>query len=846
MRNRYILLVLLALLLMAPVMAQKKKPQGKKPAVTTKQKPAASPDAQSNKHHAGIIPESKLDTFKLQVIPLVKFYESTLNFLADKRNPVSEKQTIITQSYLKFCWDEEVQVEDDLDDNRLVPLYKDMPAYLSDVDFFFKGARFTYSVQDVSLLSNQEGLTYFKATANRNLKGINLNGDSVNSNKVRYIEFNYDSLKQQLKIVSVYTTKLNEKDDLRNWWNTLSQGWKDILAKDMVFENKLPLLKIESYNDTVAMVNGVPTPIDGGLFYTFLGQITHRSSIDISGNTMISNLEPLNKLTELTAVNLSGTPVSDLMPLRNLNNLESLDVSNTSVTALEPLRYCTNLHNLKIKGTQITDFGILSVFPALEALDISNTQATSLEPVKETISLKDLRLNQTAIHDLTPLSGLVNLELLNISRTPVNSLDDLKNLSKLYILFFDSTRVVSLKPLNDLTGLKKVFCDQSLVTDSEVRAFLKAHPGASLVYQSVALAKWWSGLSPEWQKLFSFYVDVSNPPTSEQLHRLVLTDSININGRTTVTSLEPLTRFIMLKNLQCQSTSIDNLSPLEPLTDLTVINADNTKISDLKPLSGLLNLEILQIDNTEVEDLSPLYGLTALKLVLADNTPINLADANRFADKNQGAMLVFQTSDNSSWWNQLEQPWKEIFFTTLNVSGVPDKIQLQQITNLRKVVISDNFRISDLTPLLHLTRLEELQFSGTKVGQLTPVTKMTTLKALRCPNNPISDLGPVMGLPNLKELDFSNTQVEDLLALQNMMQMEILKFNGTPVKSLKYLQKLRKLRVLEFFNTKVSSIDVLENMSDLESVKMFNTKVSQKKADKLKKALGQKCEVVFY
>jgi len=844
MRNRYILLVLLALLAMAPVMAQKKKSQGKKPPVSTKQKPTSSPA--TDKHHAGIIPQSQLDTFKLQVIPLVKFYESTLNFLANKNNPVSEKQTIITGSYLKFCWDEEVQVEDDLDDNRLVPLYKDMPAYLSDVDFFFKGARFTYAVQDVSLLSNQDGLTYFKATANRNLKGVNLNGDSVNSNKVRYIEFNYDSLKQQLKIVSVYTTKLNEKSDLCHWWNTLSQGWKDILAKDMVFDNNLPLQKIESYNDTVAMVDGAPTPIDGGRFYTFLGQIIHRGSLDISGNPMISNLEPLNKLTELTVVNLSGTPVSDLMPLRNLNNLESLDISNTSVNTLEPLRYCTKLHNLRLKGTPVADFSILSVFPELEALDISNTQATSLDPVKETVSLKDLRLGQTAIHDLSPLSGLVNLELLNISRTPVTSLDDLKNLNKLYVLFFDSTHVASLKPLNGIASLKKVYCDQSLVTDTEVRDFLKAHPDASLVYQSVALSGWWSGLSPEWQKLLAFYVDVSNPPTTEQLHKLVLTDSININGRVSVTSLEPLARFIMLKNLQCQSTSIDNLTPLELLADLTVINADNTKIADLKPLSGLLNLEVLQIDNTAVEDLAPLFGLSALKLVLADNTPVTLEDANRFADKNPEAVLIFQTSDNAAWWNLLSQTWKDIFLKALNFPETPDKIQLQQIANLKEVVFSDKFQISDLAPLLHLTRLEELQFSGTKVDRLTPVTKMTSLKSLRCPNNPINDLSPLTGLPNLKELDFSNTQVEDLAALQNMMQMEILKFNGTLVKNLKYLQKLRKLRVLEFYNTKVSSIDVLGNMPELESVKMFNTKVSKKKVDNLKKTLGSKCEIVFY
>ncbi|MFA5727651.1 MAG: leucine-rich repeat domain-containing protein, partial [Saccharofermentanaceae bacterium] len=642
MRKFYILLVILVFVGIGQVTAQKKTTSKQKPATTVKKKGGAS-GAQQLKFKAGRIPANKVDTFKLQVVPLVKFYESTLNFLADRRNSVNEKQTIIAKSYLKFTWDEEVQVEDDLDDNRLVPLYKDMPAYLSDVDFFFKGAKFQYAIQDVSLLSNQEGLTYFKVTANRNLRGVNLNDDSINSNKVRYIELNYDSVKRELKIVSVYTTKLNEKDDLRRWWNSLSQGWKDILAKDLVFDDNLRLADIERYNDTVAFIKGIPTPIDGTQFYAFLGQITRITSLDISGNTLISDLDPLSKLSDLVSVNISGTPVSDLMPLRNLNKLESLDISNTSVNTLEPLRFCTNLHNLKLRGTEVTDLSILPVFPALEMLDISATKATSLEPVKDIKTLKDLRFRHTSISDLSPVAGLTNLELLNLSKTQVDNLEPLTNMVSLRILFFDSTAVTSLAPLDGLAGLQKVYCDQSRVSDAEVRDFLKKHPGTSLVYQSVALTKWWSALSPEWQKIFNNYVDISTPPTTEQLHKLALTDSINISGRVTVASLEPLNRLIMLRNLQCQSTGVDDLAPVAELADLHVLNASNTKISGIKPLSGLHNLEILLIDNTSVGDLSPLWGLTSLRMVFADNSQVNLVEANRFLDKNVGAMLIFQT-----------------------------------------------------------------------------------------------------------------------------------------------------------------------------------------------------------
>jgi hypothetical protein len=116
-----------------PVLAQNKttnpksgqpaaKPAQKKPGTSGQKKTGTATQKKTGsngkpvevKSRAGMIAANKIDTFKLQVIPLVKFFESSLNFLADPRNAVNEKQTIISQSYLKWCWDEEVQIEDDL------------------------------------------------------------------------------------------------------------------------------------------------------------------------------------------------------------------------------------------------------------------------------------------------------------------------------------------------------------------------------------------------------------------------------------------------------------------------------------------------------------------------------------------------------------------------------------------------------------------------------------------------------------------------------------------------------------------------------------------------------------
>lgn len=809
----------------------------------TKKKDETKP--QSTGPQAGVIDPAKADTFRLQVIPLIRFFESSLNFLGDKRNEVSEKQTIISESYLKWCWDDKVQIEDDLDEDRLVPLYKDMPAYLSDVDFFFKGAKFQYSVQDISLEANQEGKSFFKVTANRNLKALTVSGDSVNSNKVRYIEVNYDSVKQQLKIVSVYTTKLNEREDLRNWWNNLSQEWKTILGSEYKLEGTLPMASIESFNDSLAVVGGQKKAIMGSEFYRFLDQIINTSSVDLSGRKNITDLTPISRLSDLKSVNISGTAVADLMPLRNMNKLESLDISGTHISTLEPLRYCLLLNKLKMRGTKIIDIGVLASFPGLTVLDAGFTGISGLEDIEELTGLVELRINNTKVSDLSPIGKMVKIEMLNISSTQVDNLDVLRNMKNLGILLSDSTMISSLAPLDSLRNLRKVYCNYSKVKQKEALNFLKKHPETALVYASGELASWWKSMNSEWQKQFNFYMPLKDPPTTEQLHKLVLIDSINVTGRTQITSLDPLSRMILLRKLFLSSTGINSLEPLKELTELRTVNLNNTKVTDLKPLSNSSQLEVLFIDNTPVADLTPLYGLDKLGIVYADNSGVDDAGADKFFVKKPKTLLIYQTYENEEWWKSLSDGWKDVMLELVKVKGKPDKHDLQWMANLTSVTVTENFQINSLQSLLHLTRLTELRFSGTTVSTLDPVAKMPKLQVLNCSKNPINTLTPITGLPALKELDFSNTQVEDLDALQNMMQLEVLKFNGTQVKNLKYLQKLVNIRIIEFYNTRVGNIEVLDGMTKLESVKMFNTKVSAKKVEKLR-AARPKCEIVFY
>jgi hypothetical protein len=842
--------VLLLILFAVIAYPQKKStpPSQQKKSTTTKQVQGKGTKTNPKEPPKPVITEftpEQIDGFRQQCSGLVKFFEGTLNFLADKKNPVKEKVIIISDSYLKFFMDDKVQVEDDLDEKRLVPLYKDIPAYLSDVDFFFKGASFLYTVQDVSVMKNDIGQTYFKVTANRNLKGVTVSNDSVNSNKVRYFEINYDDSRQELKIASIYTTKLNERADMRNWWNGLPSNWKQIFGKNLQVDASVQLDQVSSFNDTVAIVNGNPVPLDAGRFSSMVLQILLMKEIDISGNASLTEIGPLSKLSSLKKVSIANSPVTDLMPLRNLNQLEELDISGTQVASLEPLRYSNHIRSLKIKKTPVISLNVLSGLTAIEILDFTGTGIDSLQPLADLTALKDLRFSETRVSDLKPLSGLVNMEVLYFTNTAVANLGPLKNLTNLSLVFFDNTGVTSLDVFDKLPGIRKIYCNNTKIDPARALQFMLKHPEIDLVFESETLQKWWGTMPSDWKKVFNLYRKLDDSPSTEQLHRLITLDSLNINGRMTITSLDPVSNLSQLRIFECANSGVNSLDPLKELLEITLINASNTKIPSVQPLSKLTKLGVLSIDYTAVNDISPLKNLKKLAFIFADNTGLTLANANEFMDDNPNCLVIFRTYENTQWWNGLSQAWKDNLLRYFNFSGLPDKIQLQKITGTDKLTIKEDPAIISLQPVVNLTRLKELEFSDTRVSGLEPLGRMTQLQVLRFPKNPVTELDAISALSNLRELDFSNTQVENLMPIQNLIYLETLKFGGTPVKNLKYLQNLKKLKVLEFYNTKISNLDVLEPMTGLKSLKIFNTKISEKRVAKFKQAHPD-CEVVFY
>ena len=764
-----------------------------------------------------------------------------MNVLGDGSATTTQKETIINQSYQKAFRDEDVQIEDDLDENRSVVTNKNVQAYLKDIDFFFKNARFDLLVNDVSYYVAEGGRVFFRITVNRNLQGVTVGGDTVNSSQIRYVEVNLNKASKDLKIASVYTTKLSEREELANWWTEVPEAWRNY------FRKRLGAEQYDSAN------------------YRMLREIVRLTEVDISEDRSLWDLSPLVKLVDLKYLNIAGTRVTELVPLRNLTKLEVLNCSRTNVVDLEPLKYATSMRELICEETKIFDLRVLASFPKLEKLYCSgspvrklesipglkdlrcaNTPITDLLPLQKVPSLVSLDCSQTSVSNLEPLSQATKLTLLNIESTAVEALAPLQGASSLQVLICNNTPINDIEALSGLPALEKVYCDNTAISQAEANRFMVVNTRTLVIYESEQLQTWWDALQPAWKEVFTQYIQKQEGVlTKETLAQVANLTDIDISGNKRIVDLSPLNRLTNLQTLACANTAVDNLSPLSELISLQSLDCSTTAVNNLDALSNARNLRRLNIDHTKVASLAALNGLSRIQRLSCEQTLISEDSIRAFIRNHQETVVIYKTSKLVLWWNALPVSWKELLREQVPMGDIPDREQLHEIAFLKSLSIEENSNISTLEPLSEFVRLTELAFSNTQISSLEPLRKLKTLRALICSRSPIRDIEPLSELLDLIYLDFQNTSVEDLKPLRNSIELETIKCSGTQVDNLKYLSALINLKQLECFNTDVKKLKPLKDLHQLEELRCYNTRVSEREVRKFKSGHPD-CKVVFY
>ena len=820
--------------------------------------------------HAQKLSKDEIAKYEDEIKTMISYLEETMNFLGDSASTALEKEIVFTESWSKIFADDKVQIEDDLDINRKTPINKDVQAYLKDIDFFFQWAKFEFDLQSIANGTRDDGSFFFKASLTRHLTAKTITEESVDNIKSRFVEINLDRQRNSLKIASIYTAKINEKEALRIWWNSLSQNWKNRLGNGIKLYDSIPM-------ETVGMITAndfmgsypVKDLATGNMVLhdkvfkndmkeldAKLKLVTQKQRVDISGIREIITLDALCEMSDLTWLDISGTSIEDLAPVRNLNKLEVLHANSTLIEDLSSLKYNITLKELEVANTTIDDLSVLTALRNLEKLDVSNTQINRLTPLKscpnlislnvggtrisnvgilhDLAKLKSLDISNTTIRDLSPIAGLKDLQNLNISGTAIANLLALSETENLRELYCSNTSICDLTPLKKNRRLNKIYCDHSGIHDTEAIAFTKTNPFALIIYDTEALKTWWRELPIYWKAVFSKQIQLDSEPTTEQLHQIINMQELDLSGNTFMQNLMPVSRLTNLRSLNISNTEINFLQPIQGLTNLESLNIEHTYINDLKPLQDMSNLKYLNIMNTPIADLSALVNDNNIDVILADSTTIGKSQVVALKESQRQVTVVYQTESLQSWWNSIDENWKNILLNHVGCqSETPSSLELQKIIDLREIEITPETPIASLLPLTNFMWLERLTINNQSVDDLKPLTNKEHLLELNVQNNPVNSLSPIENSTLLELLNIENTQIKDLGPLSKMNNLVTLNASGTPVKSLKPLSGLMKLENLFVNNTNVRSISPVENIPSLKQLKIYNTKVKKRAVEQL-------------
>ena len=820
------------------------------------------------------IDKAKMETYRYQCESLVKYFEETLNFLGDPATLPKERQIVINDSYQKIFRDNEIQIEDDLISDRITVFYKPVQAYLRDVNFFYKQVTFTYRVQSVEPFYNVKGALCFKVTANRLLKGSNIKGETHEDNMVRYIEIEYNADKEDLKIVSIYTTMLEESEDLANWWLSMSKFWRSFFAKETILKGGIKMSDIVTFSDSTVsfsmneeLLNKIregrmfyknangsdsaayrlyvpakkpvpkgkkpepPPPPDtlitivypGKLLQPLISKLIKQTEFVFENIKNVDDLSPLTKMTGLTRISLINNDITNLTAIRNLNKLEALKITQTKITDLTPISFLINLKEIDLSNSEITNISSLSDNLGLNIVKINNTRIQNITSLSSLPALTELHIDGTPVSDLKPMEKMTTLQILTLNNTQIQNLSPIQNLSELTKLELNQSKVTSLSPLSNLKKLTEISFNQTKITDITP---INNIPTLKTVYckkTSVPQTNILDFIHQHPNTLTIFNTDemetwwnLLTPYWQEYF-----SGRIGFYGTPTEDNLAAITAINRI-DISSRKTVTD-ISCFNKIWMLEQLDASMSGITSLVSLANLPYLQKVSINYTEVNDISPLQKLPRLDTLLANNTKIKTVSAL----KNTPSLHLIEcdnagvTTDDVVILRTDNPTCTVIYNTEKNTQW------WQNVTPVWKNILYNNDNTPNKYQLQQILNATTINADENRnINDLSPLSEFRFLKKLSIRGTTVSNLNPIARTRTLTNLDISNTPIVSIDEISSLINIDTLRMENTQLKKYEIVGQLRNLKLLDVSGTQIKDLKPLSGLIYLEDLSCNNTGVS--------------------
>jgi len=210
---------------------------------------------------------------------------------------------------------------------------------------------------------------------------------------------------------------------------------------------------------------------DGIVDISGIEYLTSLTTLNLSGNGLITDISPLSTLTSLTqfvlAQTVLGLGIADISPLSTLTNLTDLNLNgNGLITDISPLSTLTSLNSLSLSGVWFSDISPLLNLPSLTGLGLSNTNRidSDLSLLSTLTGLTGLNLSANGLTDISPLSNLTNLTVLDLIINDLTDISPLSTLTSLTFLNLRNNNISDISSLSTLTNLTLLGLNDNNVT----------------------------------------------------------------------------------------------------------------------------------------------------------------------------------------------------------------------------------------------------------------------------------------------------------------------------------------------------------------------------------------------
>ncbi|MCU0544903.1 MAG: leucine-rich repeat domain-containing protein [Oscillatoriaceae cyanobacterium Prado104] len=286
----------------------------------------------------------------------------------------------------------------------------------------------------------------------------------------------------------------------------------------------------------------------------------------------ILDITPLQSLTNLTSLNLTGNQISDITPLQFLTNLTHLLLHDNQISDITPLQFLTNLTHLLLHDNQISEIAPLQSLTSLKFLILHGNQISDIAPLQSLTSLTSVNLGSNKISDITPLQFLNNLMGLYLQSNRISDITPLQSLTSLIYVNLGGNKISDITPLQFLTNLTSLNLTGNKISDITPLQSLTCLTSLNLDGNQI------SNIAPLKSLINLSWLELSNNQISE------------------IVSLQFLTNLTNLTYLNLNYNQISNITSLQALTNLNHLELVKNQISDILPLRYLTNLHSLRLD----------------------------------------------------------------------------------------------------------------------------------------------------------------------------------------------------------------------------------------------------------